>query len=189
MKDPLVRLPDAVLLARCRREPEAFTVVYDRHAHDLLRWIRSRSGDEQVALDVLQETFARALREAPRFRRRGDGSALPWLRTIARNLLHDWRRRGAVEDRMRRELGLLVDDHDPAASTDRLIARTALAGALDQLPAEQRAAVQARIVLGVGYAEIANANGITRANARARVSRGLRSLRGLLTGPQEGANR
>lgn len=189
MKDPLARLPDAVLLARCRQDPAAFTVVYDRHSRGLLGWIRSRCGNEDVALDIVQETFARALRDAPRFRGRGDGSALPWLRTIARNLLHDWRRRGVVEDRMRRELGLLVDEHGPAASTDRLSARRALAGALAQLPAEQRAAVQARVVLGAEYTEIANANGITPANARARVSRGLRNLRDLLTGSTEGANR
>ena len=171
MTDPT----DAELLARCRRQPEAFAVVYDRHASELLSWVRSRCGDDDVALDVVQEAFARALKEAHRFRGRGDGSALPWLRTIARNLLHDWRRRGIVEDRARRTLGLLL----PVEEQPGL--RRELAGALARLPAEQRAAVQARLVLGAEYSEIAAANGISEANARARVSRGLRGLRALLT--------
>ena len=172
---------DAELLARCRRQPEAFAVVYDRHAQTLLGWVARRCGDREVALDVVQETFARALRDAHRFRGRGDGSALPWLRTIALNLVRDWRRRGVVENRVRRELGLLVEP------TQQPGLRAALAGALAHLPTEQRAAVHARLVLGAEYAEIAAANGITNANARARVSRGLRSLRALLK--QEGVGR
>src|SRR4051794_29306041 len=99
MSESLSWLPDALLLARCRREPGAFGIVYDRHAHALLRVVVSWCGDEDVALGIVQETFARALRDAHKFRPRGDGSAWPWLRTVARNLVQDWRRRGVVEDR------------------------------------------------------------------------------------------
>lgn len=177
----MTELSDAELLARCRRRPEAFAVVYDRHARGLLKWVAVRTGDREVALDVVQETFARALQKAHRFRDRGDGSALPWLRAIARNLVLDWQRRGAVEDRVRRELGLRADEHsDPGPVSHEL------ASSLARLPADQRAAVAARVVLGADYDEIAALNGISRANARARVSRGLRSLRSHLS--QEEAN-
>jgi RNA polymerase sigma factor (sigma-70 family) len=168
---------DAELLARCRRDPEAFAVLYDRHARMLLGWVASRCRDRETALDIVQETFARALRDAHRFRRRGDGSALPWLRTIALNLVRDWQRRGVVEDRARRQLGIPAGE----AAEEGVAARSALRAALDQLPAEQRAAVEARVVLDADYEEIAALNGISRATARARVSRGLRSLRAILT--------
>lgn len=186
-------LPDAVLLARCRREPEAFSVVYDRHARALLAWAGSRCGDREVALDIVQETFARALRDAHRFRAHGDGSALPWLRTIALNLVRDWERRGVVQDRVRRELRIIHEaDGNPAARVgerlDALRGASEISAALEQLPPDQRAAVGARVVLGAGYDEIAHANGISREAARARVSRGLRNLRELLTASQGGAN-
>lgn len=184
MGESLSRLPDALLLARCRREPLAFGIVYDRHAQTLLRSVIAWCGEEEVALEVVQETFARALREAHRFRDRGDGSALPWLRTIAHNLARDWRRRGVVADRVRRELGLLEGRAaDSAAALDRAHAADArgeMRRALALLSPTQRDAVAARVVLSASYDEIASAAGITREAARVRVSRGLRTLRALL---------
>lgn len=184
MSESLRRLPDALLLARCQREPTAFGVVYDRHVHVLLRSVVSWCGDEEIALDVVQETFARALRDAHRFRGRGDGSALPWLRTIARNLIYDWRRRGVVADRVRRELGILGAGAEPAVvapeHVDAAEAREQVKAALALLPASQRDAVAARVLFSASYDEIATAAGVTREAARVRVWRGLRTLRALL---------
>ena len=190
MPDVLRHLPDDVLLARCRDEPEAFCIVYDRHARGLLASVTRWCGDGDVALDIVQETFARALRDAHRFRPGGDGSALPWLQTIARNLVRDWRRRGAVEDRVRRELGIrepasFDSGVTPAEAMDAAEARSQVTSALAVLPRPQRDAVAARLVLGASYDEIATAAGVTRDAARTRVSRGLRTLRALLTPSRE----
>jgi RNA polymerase sigma factor (sigma-70 family) len=190
MSESLRRLPDALLLARCRREPAAFAIVYDRHAYTLLRSVTSWCRDEDVALEVVQETFARALRDAHRFRARGEGSALPWLRTIARNLVHDWRREGVVADRVRRELGLLEAGPESTADTDARMdaaaARGEMKAALALLPASQRNAVAARVVFSASYDEIATAAGVTREAARVRVWRGLRTLRALLAPTRRG---
>jgi RNA polymerase sigma-70 factor (ECF subfamily) len=184
MSESLNLLPDALLLARCRREPLAFAIVYDRHAQTLVRSVAAGCGEEEVALEVVQETFARALRDAHRFRARGDGSALPWLRTIARNLVRDWRRRGVVADRVRRELGLLEAAADAGGDAlerlDAAEARGEMRRALALLPSTQRDAVAARVVFSASYDEIADAAGVTREAARVRVSRGLRALRALL---------
>jgi RNA polymerase sigma factor (sigma-70 family) len=190
MSESLSRLPDALLLARCRREPSAFGIVYDRHAHTLLRSVLAWCGDEEVALEVVQETFARALRDAHRFRDRAGGTALPWLRTIARNLVHDWRRRGVVEDRTRRKLGILERRADiGAVALDRTGAADAqgLHAALARLPVSQRNAIAARVLFSASYDEIAAATGVTCEAARVRVSRGLRTLRGLLAPTQGGS--
>jgi RNA polymerase sigma factor (sigma-70 family) len=189
MGESLRTLPDAALLKRCRREPEAFCIVYDRHARGLLVWVGSLCGDREVALEIVQETFARALRDAHKFRARGDGSALPWLRTVARNLVHDWRRRGVVQDRVRRELAIVEESSEPAAQIEeRLDAADSarVTDAMHRLPPDQRAAVEARVVRGEGYEEIARAAGVSRATARARVSRGLRALRSFLSATQPG---
>jgi RNA polymerase sigma factor (sigma-70 family) len=186
MGESLHTLPDAALLKRCRREPEAFCLVYDRHARGLLVWVGSLCGDREVALEVVQETFARALKEAPRFRAHGDGSALPWLRTVARNLVHDWRRKGVVQDRVRRELAIVEEADEPAAQVEERLDAGRVRDALHRLPPDQRAAVEARVVRGEGYDEIARTTGVSRETARARVSRGLRALRSFLSATEPG---
>jgi RNA polymerase sigma factor (sigma-70 family) len=191
MSGTLARLPDAALLARCRREPEAFGIVYDRHADALLRLVVSWCRDKDIALEIVQETFARALRDAHRFRARGNGSAFPWLRTVARNLLSDWRRRGVVDHRVRCELGIGEVRSDSTADADERIdaarARADIKAALALLPATQRKAVAAQVLFSASYDEIASADGVTREAVRMRVSRGLRTLRALLAPAQGGS--
>ena len=51
-----------------------------------------------------------------------------------------------------------------------------LASALEELPEEQRRAVQLRVVDEYGYEAVAGALGVSEQTARARVSRGLRAL-------------
>jgi RNA polymerase sigma-70 factor (ECF subfamily) len=72
----------------------------------------------------------------------------------------------------------LADDEiteiEHAAELDEL--RATLALALRTLTADQRCAVQLRVVEELSYPEVARRIGITEATARARVSRGLRAL-------------
>jgi RNA polymerase sigma-70 factor (ECF subfamily) len=60
--------------------------------------------------------------------------------------------------------------------------RAAVAGALAALGAEQRDAVRLRVVEELDYAAVAGRLGISEQAARARVSRGLRSLATALDG-------
>ena len=62
-----------------------------------------------------------------------------------------------------------------------------LARALERVPADQRAAVELRVVEGLEYAEIAEQLGVKAATARVRVFRGLAALRSAME--QEEAER
>ena len=53
---------------------------------------------------------------------------------------------------------------------------------LDELPADQRMALRARVLDDRAYGEIAVAEGVSEAAIRQRVSRGLASLRGRIGG-------
>lgn len=64
-------------------------VLYDRHARDLLRFIRRHSPAED-AEDILQNTFLRALEVARRFE--PGSSARPWLFGISIQVLRERRR-------------------------------------------------------------------------------------------------
>jgi RNA polymerase sigma factor (sigma-70 family) len=173
---------DDELLRSARADPDAFAVFYRRHAHALLGYFYRRTGDAELAADLTAETFAAALDGAHRFRPER-GPAVAWLYGIARRLLGHALRRGVVEDRARRRLGM-----SPLTLTDEGLERVeaiaaadatahALQVAFDALPADQRSAIQARVLDGRDYEEIARGAHTSASVIRQRVSRGLAGLR------------
>jgi RNA polymerase sigma-70 factor (ECF subfamily) len=172
---------DAELLVRSRGEPEAFAALYERHAEPLLRYFVHRTLDPGTSAELVAETFAEALASRGRFRDRGAPGAA-WLYAIARRRLARYARRGVVDDRARRRLGLpdrglAPDDYERIEELiDLQPLRSALREALAELPEEQREAIRLRVLEGLAYAEVARRQACTEATARARVSRGLRRL-------------
>lgn len=118
--------------------------------------------------------------EAPARQSRQERQA--WLYTIARRCLSRYQRRGQVERRAIQRLGIqtpLAHEDDLALIEERAgIAelRAILSGELLRLSVDQRRALELRIVQERSYAEVAHDLGISELAARARVSRGLRSL-------------
>jgi RNA polymerase sigma factor (sigma-70 family) len=178
---------DDDLLAATRAEPEAFAVFYRRHVHALLGYFARRTHDAELAADLTAETFAAALSGAHRHRP-DKGPAIAWLYGIARRQLAHAARKGAVEDRARRRLGMA-----PIQLTDEALERveslaaadasaTVLREGLAALPQDQRDAVLARVLDEEDYAEIATRARTSESVVRKRVSRGLAGLRSRLEG-------
>src|SRR4051794_39438426 len=136
-----MRDDDAELLRRARREPDAFGVFYSRHERAVLGYFVLRVRDAETAGDLSAETFAQALLSVGRYR--GDrGVPTAWLFGIAANLLASHYRRGEVEQRARRRLGVLAV-RPTAAQLDeiaRLEADLHVEVMLENLPDAQRAA-------------------------------------------------
>jgi RNA polymerase sigma-70 factor (ECF subfamily) len=171
--DPM-RRSDAQLVAE---GADDFAELYRRHALEVYSWFRARLA--WAASDLTAETFAQAWISRRRFRDDCDGSALPWLLGIARNVLRESARRDRIETRARERLGLPLDlaAEDGYDDVDaRLSPRQALAVALEQLPVHERCALELRVVDGLAYAEVADRLAIRPAAARLRVSRALRRL-------------
>lgn len=179
---------DVELLRATARDPEAFAVFYRRHVDAILAYTLSRTRRGELAADLTAETFAAALEQHERFDP-SRGPARAWLLTMAGSRMIDAARRGRVEDRARRRLGMPVralDDAALEALEDRLDAgRLDVERLVDDLPAEQRAAVLARIVEENEYDQIAAQQAISPAAARQRVSRGLQSLRARISTQEE----
>jgi RNA polymerase sigma factor (sigma-70 family) len=180
--DGQVMATDIELLRESLRRPDAFVEVCARHAGDLSGWLRREVG-AGIAEDLLAETFSRAWFRRRRFRDPGSGSAGPWLQGIAHNLVRDYRRRGAIEARALRRLGLpLSADHAVYAETDERISAKAeykgFESLVADLPAEQREALELRVIDDLGYAEIGERLAINAVTARTRVHRALKTLRG-----------
>src|ERR1700760_1344383 len=114
-----------------------------------------------------------------RFRDDHDGSALPWLLGIARNVLADTVRRDQIETRARERLGL-----PPDLATEDGFTQVgggpspplALERQLDALPPGEREALELRVIDELPYQELADRLDIQPAAARLRVLRALRRL-------------
>lgn len=174
-------LSDAELLKRSKTEPEAFGVLYDRHARTVLAYLYRRTASPEMAADLTAETFAEALTSSPRFRPIAN-TALPWLLKIAQRQLNRTLRQGAVEDRTRQRLGMNRVELDDESLTrieelvDFAPLGAALRDALGALPTSLAEAISLRIAQDLPYSEVARRLGCTEGAARVRVARGLSKL-------------
>src|SRR5947208_15562605 len=131
---------DAEVISRSLGEPEAFGLIYDRHAASLLRFLGRRAG-AKVAEGLVGELFRIAFERRRTFDA-SRASALPWLYGIGSNLLLKHRR---GEARWLRASARMGPDEAPArrASAGALDARLLfprVAGAVEALPAGRREA-------------------------------------------------
>jgi RNA polymerase sigma-70 factor (ECF subfamily) len=180
--------PDTELLAAALAgDGEAFGAFYRRHARRIAAFHLARTHEAQDAADLTAETFAVALEALDRYDPER-GAPIAWLFGIARHRLQALRRRGAVEDRARRRMGIertrlddaALEQVESAASAE--LVRVELREGFDALPPDQRDAVALRVLLDHDYAELAQAAGVSEVVARKRVSRGLSALRARLAG-------
>src|SRR4051812_33908301 len=173
---------DAELLVAARTDPQAFREFYERYAVWMRSWFQRQTGSETAALDLTAETFAQAWRMLRRFKDMADGSGAPWLFGIARNLLRQYHKHNRIETAARARLGLPVDwegTEEYDAVDDRIAAtapKPALQDAVRGLPADQRRALELRIVEQLPYEEVAGRLDCSINAARLRVSRALRHL-------------
>jgi RNA polymerase sigma factor (sigma-70 family) len=152
----------------------AFAELYARHERAVLAYFARRVRDGELAADLAAETFAQALASRRRFR---GGTAAGWLFGIAAHVLSHSLRRGRVEDRARRRMAMPpLELADAEIAAIEMLGGDALA-AVERLPADQAAAVLARIVDEDSYAEIAERMRCSPSVVRKRVSRGLQALR------------
>ena len=131
---------DAELLGSIQSDPGAFTAFYDRYETAIVGDFLRRTKDVELAADLTAEVFAAALSAAARYRPE-NATAAPWLFTIAQHTLARSLRRGRVEARARRRLGIreafeLEDsqiDQVQAARCRRAMGRGAARGACPRI--------------------------------------------------------
>jgi RNA polymerase sigma-70 factor (ECF subfamily) len=147
------------------------------HLEMLYRFALSITRDTNLAADLVQDTFIRALERSGQYR--GDAPLGAWLRRILHNLAIDRARRAAheviveeVEDRWR------DDDYtvDPAAVAERAETREELEDALVRLPFIYRVVVVLHDVEGWPVREIAEMAEISLPAAKQRLRRGRMAL-------------
>jgi RNA polymerase sigma-70 factor (ECF subfamily) len=138
------------------------------------------TGHHDDAQDLVQEVLLRVRRGLATYE---PGSLEGWLSRITTNTFLD-----DVRRRARRPLDVMGELPEPLVGVDadpeEALARTGLPAdvqtALSQLPPDYRAAVVLCDVVGMDYAEIAEALGIPPGTVRSRIHRGRAQLRKVL---------
>lgn len=143
--------------------------------HDSVRRLCRLLGDPDTVDDLVQDTYLRAIRSLPRFRR--DGSARSWLLAIARNTCADATRSRV---RAREHLRALDPETEGASSADSPWAE--VEDLLRGLDTQRREAFVLTQLMGLPYAEAAEVAGCPVGTIRSRVSRARADLLGALEG-------
>jgi len=151
-----------------------FSGWYQMQAPRLKIFLRHLLGSEQVAEDVMQETFTQIWRRPVGYEA-GRGSLRAWLYGAARRRAAEWRRKQKPEEAM---------ESEPAQASG--IERSSmLADAMARLSAEQRTLLWLREVEGHSYQELAEILDIPVSTVRSRLHAAREALRQLWLGNQK----
>jgi RNA polymerase sigma-70 factor (ECF subfamily) len=153
-------------------ERPAFARLVEAYWGRLFRWLYHLTHDRHQAEDLAQEAFLKAFASLHRFRAGTNFRA--WLFRIAHNSFANQHRSG------RRGASLPDDlpDHDPGP-VEHALSREALAdlaGAVERLPTDFRAALMLRVEEGLSFRQIAEVLETTEETARWRVFKARQKL-------------
>jgi RNA polymerase sigma-70 factor (ECF subfamily) len=173
--------PDSDVVAAAAGDPEAFGLLFERHARAVHSFLARRAGTT-TADDLLGEVFVTAFDVRGRYDMSAS-DARPWLYGIARNLVlargRGERRRAAAVARL--PLDRPADDWPQV--DDRLDARAAVRTARDALrtlPDAEREVLELVAWEDLTPTEAALVLGIPAGTARSRLHRARAALRGAL---------
>lgn len=152
---------------------DAFAAIYGTHAPRLLRIARTRGADAELAREMVQDVFVKALEDPSRYdASRGDPGA--WFFTLLRTELGNQRRKQKLRDQVF-QTELFPDAAFEAAPLDpqqRCELREhgrRIEAALATLPAPQREAWELHHLRGLTVAEIAAIQGVPVPTAQSRL--------------------
>jgi RNA polymerase sigma-70 factor (ECF subfamily) len=171
---------DAEVIRRSLHEPEAFGLVYDRHAPTVLRFLGRRVGAE-VGEGLLGELFRIAFERRKAFDA-SRASALPWLYGIGSNLLMKHRRGETRRLRASARMAAASEAADRRASAAALDARLLfprVADAIEALPDGEREALLLFAWEDLSYQDVAEALELPVGTVRSRLNRARARLREL----------
>ena len=176
----------ALIVAVSEGESRALEVLYDRYSAIVYRMALRIVKNQELAEDIVQEVFWRVWRRSSSFERER-GRVAQWLFGIAHNLCIDELRRSrsrpvsVYEDVDHPLIQQLPDQRiDVAGTVWHGEQRRVLVGALEQLPAAQRQAIEMAYFGGMSHQEIATKLQRPLGTIKTRVRLGLYKLKTVL---------
>lgn len=160
-------------------DPEAMRQIVERHQSRIYRLAYRLVGDVDVAEDIAQETFLRALENLGSL---NDGRALSqWLTQITTNLVRDrWKTRKKTVCLEEDDPNLPRSGGNPAQDAEIQEMKVRIQTALMELPHAYREVFLLKYVEEISYEEISDLLKISVSAAKVQAFRACRMLRNLL---------
>ena len=168
---------DAALVGRIlQRDEAALAELYDRYAGMLTSVLVRILHDQQAAEEILQDIFYQLWRSAGQFDE-SRGSLPGWLMVIARNraISRLRKRNPAAGEELFEGVVSTAFNLETAASQQQMLGR--VRGAMEGLPAEQRAVVELAYFEGMSHSEIAGRTGDPLGTVKTRLRTAMETLR------------
>ena len=172
-----VRASDAALIKRLmQRDEAALAVLYDRYGLMLSSVLNRILRDTQAAEEILQDIFFQLWLNPGRFDSTR-GSLPGWLLVIARNRAISRLRRHnpAAGEELAETSVVLPVNFESAVAQKQLLDR--VKNALDNLPREERAAVELAYFEGLTHSEIAARTGDPLGTVKTRLRSAVETLK------------
>lgn len=139
--------------------------------HRFLPLARRISGNDELALDALQESWIRVLRAVHCYR--GGSPACAWVGTIVRNCAKDAHKGGRAREVQLGTVGVLqAHGPDPEAAAQQEELRRLLRAMVAALPTVYRETLELRLLEGESTADTADRLDISRSSVTTRLHRG-----------------
>ncbi|MEM9602694.1 MAG: RNA polymerase sigma factor [Pseudomonadota bacterium] len=185
MRSPCAANEETITTADTPRTLDGFLESVERQAYVMAR---RATGDEDVALDLVQEAMCRLVE---RYGTRDPAEWRPLFFTVLQRLITDHHRPRGVMGRLRQWFGELDNaedatsqlpgaEPDPADVSDLETLGEAMLDALTRLPARQHQAFVLRQWQGLSVEETAAAMGVSSGSVKTHLSRALANLRSQL---------
>ena len=181
----LSRLTDEQLVAQyAKGTNEAFDALLLRHKTNLFGYIIQRVKDRDLADDIFQETFVKAITTIRQGRYNEEGKFSAWICRIARNRIVDYFRQEKTEASVSTDDGTvdilnrkeLADETVEDAIIDLQIEED-VRRLVGQLPQEQRRVLEMRYYEGLSFKEIAEQTGVSINTALGRMRYAILNMR------------
>ena len=176
---------DRELIALCARgDEDAFTILYHRYKGRILNYFYRFLGNRERAEELMQETFVRVWRAAPKFQGKG-ASFLTWLYAISHHLAASQLRKRrylslplskeSEEEQLSKANEVPIERQLIKREEEEMVKRSIL-----RLPPRQREVILLRHYEGLTYREISDVVGCPLGTAKTRFHHGIKKLHSML---------
>lgn len=170
--------PDEAFLQACgasREASEQIEELYRQHSPALVRHLARRTGCSELARELANEAFLRIIRLAPA-KLRSIEQPQAYLWSISANLLRDWGRGEALDERSRLGDPSFDGMIDQVAVLETRDTLRRLEQAIGKLKAKTREIFLAQRIEGLSYAEIAARTGLSVKGVEKQMSKAIAKI-------------
>ena len=175
---------ESLVRAYALGDNEAFDTLLERHQQNLFSYILQMVRDRDLADDIFQETFIKAITTIKQNRYNELGKFAPWIFRIARNLVVDTFRADKTDISLSSDAAGydVLNRRDPADITaeDMMIdlqIEEDIRSLIEALPENQQEVLQMRYYREMSFKEIAEATGVSINTALGRMHYAVLNLR------------